>query len=127
MNSLLLSLKKLALDVFSCSLQTLDINYRPPRATKYRRSLTQRPKDQPGLVLPLPRRCGVCGSYLLGYDSLNVVSCDSCDSILSVSGRWHNSTLGNIKPLTARERARARYLRSAEPPCAENPKSQDAN
>ena len=112
-NSLLLLLKMVALHLFSRpSVQTLDINYLPPLApiSRYRERLTQTPKDQPGLVLPLPRECGVCHSFLLGYDRLNIVTCDSCGSILSRSGRWHNTWLGNIKPLTEEDRARAREL-----------------
>jgi hypothetical protein len=53
--------------------------------------LSHTPKDQPGKIVPLPRKCGVCGSKRLGYDRLNVVTCETCDAILSVSGRWHPS------------------------------------
>ena len=108
--SLLLSMKKKLLDVLSRpALQTLNINFRPDRIVRTSLELlTQRPKDQPGIVLPLPPKCGVCGSYFLGYDRLNVVTCACCGSILSVSGRWHNSFLGNIKPLTDADRMRAR-------------------
>jgi hypothetical protein len=59
--------------------------------------------------MALPPKCGVCGSHLLGYDSLNVVTCETCDAIFSVSGKWH-STYGLIQPLTSTDRLRARIF-----------------
>jgi hypothetical protein len=107
---LLSSVKKVLLDALSPSLQKLEINFRP-KAHNFRTQLTETPKNRPGVVLPLPKKCGLCGSHLVGYDELNVVTCDNCESILSVSGRWHNSWCGNIKPL-AEDLARARELLS---------------
>lgn len=53
--------------------------------------LTRKPKNQPGKVVALPKKCGVCASKQLAYDCRNVVTCEDCDSILSVSGIWHAS------------------------------------
>jgi hypothetical protein len=112
MPPLLLFLKKVLLDVFSPSLQSLDINSvatsnsgtdraHPSDTTipaadpqdcccpPDRPPLTPTPKNRPGEVVLLPEKCGACGSYLIGYDELNVITCDSCDSLLSVSGHWH--------------------------------------
>jgi hypothetical protein len=85
--------------------QTLGIDFRPTAAPY--RGLTQIPRDRPGKVLRLPRKCDVCGSYVLGYDALNVVTCDSCGALLSVSGQWHKIH-GQIQPLTEADKARAR-------------------
>jgi len=98
--------------IFRPPLQTLDINFRPT-TRPYRGPLTQTPKDRPGKVLRLPRKCDVCGSYLLGYDALNVVTCDSCDALLSVSGRWHKHH-GQIQPLTKADMERARMFGGAQ-------------
>src|ERR1700747_389542 len=87
-------------------LQTLDINF-GPTPSPFRGPLTQTPKNRPGKVLSLPQRCGACGSYLIGYDALNVVTCDSCDALLSVSGQWHRHH-GQIQPLTEADMMRAR-------------------
>ena len=54
--------------------------------------LSRKPKDQPGKVVRLPKKCGVCGSKQLAYDCRNVVTCEHCDSILSVSGHWYASS-----------------------------------
>ena len=54
--------------------------------------LTRKPKNQPGKVVRLPKKCDVCGSSQLAYDARNVVTCIDCDSILSVSGIWHASS-----------------------------------
>src|SRR6266496_1236814 len=88
--------------------QTLGINFRPT-TLPYRGPLTQTPKDRPGKVLRLPPTCGACGSYLVGYDALNVVTCDRCDALLSVSGQWHRHH-GQIQPLTQVDKARARMF-----------------
>src|SRR5262249_8703525 len=112
MRPLLLWLQGLFRDSFSPSLQTLDIGYSPP-SRKFRSPLTQLPKDRPGRVLPLPDKCGACDSYLLGYDPLNVVTCDNCDSLLSVSGHWHKP-YGQIL-LTQEEVQRQEVSRKHEP------------
>jgi len=92
--------------IFSGSpLQTLDINFVPTRPTY--EGLTQIPKDRPGKVLRLPPKCDVCGSFLLGYDALNVVTCGNCGSLLSISGQWHRYH-GQIQPLSNADKARAR-------------------
>jgi hypothetical protein len=105
--AMLVRMKSWAFGIFSGSpIQTLGINYRPTTPPHPGR-LTQTPKDRPGKVLRLPRTCGVCGSYMLGYDALNVVTCGSCDALLSVSGQWHRHH-GQIQPLTEADKARAR-------------------
>jgi hypothetical protein len=100
-------LKIWVLGIFSGRpVQTLGINFRP---RPYNGPLTKEPKDRPGKVMRLPRMCGVCGGPLVGYDALNVVTCASCDSLLSVSGRWHKHH-GQIQPATKADVARARWF-----------------
>jgi hypothetical protein len=57
-------------------------------------ALRRTPYDLPGRVIPLPQKCGVCGSQQLFYDRLNIVTCAKCDSLLSQSGRWHYEFVG---------------------------------
>src|SRR5215470_14231090 len=103
---MLVRMKSWIFGIFSGpSVQTLNMNFRPTRPSN--RGLTQIPKDRPGKVLRLPSKCDVCGSFLLGYDALNVVTCGSCGALLSVSGQWHGQ-YGQIQPLSNVDRARAR-------------------
>ena len=114
MNRTLLAIKKLLLRIFSGSssaeIQTLDLNSwlkTTPNddhglygslPNKTFGPMTKTPKNQPGKTVPLPRKCAVCGSHELAYDRLNVVTCQSCDSILSVNEWWHPYWGGQIGP-----------------------------
>jgi len=108
-----MAIKKLLLKTFSGlssspEIQTLNINCRlktKPNdgdvlyefsSNKPFGPMTKTPKNQPGRVVALPRKCRVCGSAELSYDRLNVVTCQTCDSILSVSEWWHPYWGGQI-------------------------------
>jgi hypothetical protein len=66
--------------------------------------MTKTPKNRPGRVIPLRKKCAMCGSKQLAYDFLNVVTCESCDSILSVSKWWHPYWGGQIQSPRPRRR-----------------------
>jgi len=115
MRRALIAIKKLLLKISSRlssspEIQTLNINCRLKTTANdddvlYEFSsnkpfgpMTKTPKNQPGRVVALPKKCCVCGSTELAYDRLNVVTCQSCDSILSVSDWWHPYWGGQIDP-----------------------------
>lgn len=126
MKRALLTIKRFALRMFveltSSEIQMLDINFSRQTMATQDEALSEKPllkveqgsgyllseekpygpmtitaKNLPGRVIPLPKRCAVCGSKKLAYDHLNVVTCESCDSILSVSEWWHPYWGGQIQ------------------------------
>src|SRR5438046_9298269 len=106
MSRTLMAIKKLLLKTFSGvssspEIQTLNINCRlktKPNdgdvlyefsSNKPFGPMTTTPTNQPGRVVALHRKCRVRGSAALSSDRLNVVTCQTCDSILSLRQWLH--------------------------------------